>query len=73
MSNPVQDNLAAVRRRMEEVQEFANAVSVQTYDPVDQNMVLELIGNIQELRALANSAKVEIENICAYLGLQKEW
>jgi hypothetical protein len=69
----VAEHILAVRRRMEEVQMFAGLVISQTYDPVNENSVLEWLGNIQEIPVLARSASAEIKEMCSFLGLKTEW
>jgi len=66
-------HILAIRRRMEEAQMFAGLVISLTYDPVNENSVLEWVSNIQEVKAEANSALREIEEMCSFLGISTEW
>jgi TRAP-type uncharacterized transport system substrate-binding protein len=76
MTDKVSQHLAIIRRNAEEIQEFAGAAIAGTYEPMDRDHVaqslIEIHGNLDEVRTIAFRMINELNEIRSYLGIPKE-
>jgi hypothetical protein len=72
MSDKASEHKAIIRRRAEEIQEFAGAAIALLSDSTNRQNLVEIQSMFDEIVAISNGCKRELNEIRSYLGYPEE-